>query len=85
MQTLSYTFNTKDINPLQQTIMKVVDSWVRNEKTPIPQKEIINKMGEKGEKSFTVANALVGLLRKGYIRKAYTGRKIAMYVQLRGI
>ena len=78
-------FNTRDISPLQETIMRFVDSWVRSENTPVPQRKIITNMEMIGEKSFTVANALSGLLKKGYIRRAYTGRKITMYVQLRGI
>ncbi|MBI4009136.1 hypothetical protein HY357_02795 [Candidatus Roizmanbacteria bacterium] len=84
MQTLPY-FKTTDINPLQENIMRFIDTWIRTEKTLVPQREIIAKMEEEGRKSFTVANALTGLLRKGYIRRANTSRKVTLYVQLRSV
>lgn len=76
----------KDINHIQETIMKYVDHWVRTEKTPIPQKEIINKMQSNGNSSHTVVHALSVLLKKGYIRRAYmSATNKTYYVQIRGI
>lgn len=79
------SFSNRDITPLQEIIMRCIDSWVRIEKTPVPQKEIIIKMKKAGKRPFTVANALSGLLKKGYIRRAYTGTRMTQYVQLRGL
>jgi DNA-binding transcriptional regulator PaaX len=72
-----------EVNKLQTDIMIVVDTWVRTEKTPIPQKEIIQAMKDAGIKDFTVINAINALLRKGYIRRAYTISNKTYYVQLR--
>lgn len=58
------------INELQTEIMEFVDWWVRAKKTPIPQKEIIDKMHKQGVKDFTTVNALKSLKKKGYIRLA---------------
>ena len=62
--------NLYDITLLQQDIMHLIDEWCHLEKTPIPQSKILNEMIEKGEKSGTVVNALNGLLKLGYIRRA---------------
>jgi len=77
--------NLTDINPLQQEIMLFIQGWVREEKTPVPQKEIVLGMGRAGKKSFTVINSIKGLLTKGYIRRAYMISNKTYYVQLRSV
>ena len=59
-----------EITKLQTDIMTFVNSWAREKKSPIPQKEIVEYMiiAEVGQP--TTLNALTGLLQKGYLRKA---------------
>lgn len=77
--------NLKEINKLQTRIMKFVDVWVHEEKTPIPLKEIIAEMKRQGVKDFTTVNAINGLLNKGYIRRAVTISNTTSFVQLRRV
>jgi len=77
--------SVNEINKLQTDIMHFVDQWVREQKTPVPQKEIIVCMKAAGIKDFTTINALNSLLHKGYIRRAYTISNKTFYVQLRRI
>lgn len=65
--------------------MKYIDEWVHTEKTPIPQKAILVNMFSKGEKNCTVVNALNGLLKLGYIRRAVVISNKSYYVMLRRI
>jgi len=58
---------------------------VSTEKTPIPQKEIIEEMKRRGRKVSTVVNALNGLLKLGYIRRGEIISNKTFYVQLRKI
>lgn len=74
-----------DINELQRDIMVFIDSWVHDKKTPVPHKEILREMACRAVHTFTTANALVVLLRKGYIRRAYSGSNKTFYVQLRNV
>ena len=74
-----------EINKLQTDIMKYVDYWIHTQKGPIPQKEIIIKMKEAGVLECTTVNALNALLRKGYLRRAYTISNRTFYVQLRRV
>lgn len=84
--TKSDYMNFKDINRLQEDIMKYVHTWARTEKTPIPQTEITKKMELDGEKYYTILNALKILLRKGYIRRAYaSSTNKTFYVQLKSV
>ena len=78
----AYT-NLYDITDLQQRIVKYIDYWVHVEKSPIPQKNIINEMESHGDNNRTVTNALNGLLRLGYIRRAMIISNKTFYVQLR--
>lgn len=75
----------KEINRLQQDIMKHVDVWAHTNKTPIPLREIITHMQGEGVKDFTTVNAINSLLRKGYIRRAVTISNKTFYVQLRRV
>ena len=65
--------------------MRVVADWARKEKTPIPRKEIMKAMGEKGTKSFTIINALNALMRKGYIRKGFVISNKTYFVMLKSV
>ena len=90
MPKIIYT-NVYEITNLHQKIMRFIDYWTHVENTLVSQKTIIKEMANKGEKSFTVVNALNGLLRLGYIRRAVTdcvgedglGAEKTKYVQLR--
>lgn len=77
------------ISGLQTSIMEFVDVWVKTEKTPVPRKEIVKMMKEIGSSQYAVKNALFGLLRQGYLRKAImkpeTPLNQTFYVQLRRI
>ena len=77
--------NLKEINKLQTRIMKFVDQWAHEEKTPIPLKEIIEEMKRQGIKDFTTVNAINGLLNKGFIRRAVTISNTTSFVQLRRV
>jgi len=72
-------------NKLQHDIMCFVDHWVREEKTPVPRKEIILKMQNEGIKDFTVINSLKSLQKKGFIRKSSIRSNKTSYIQLRTI
>ena len=65
--------------------MRFIDYWCHVEKTAIPQSSIIEEMKVRNQKSFTVVNALNGLLKLGYIRRAETISNKTYYVQLRKI
>lgn len=80
----AYT-NLYDITELQQVIVRYIDYWVHAEKTPVPQKEIVKEMGNRGHKLSTVMASLNGLLRLGYIRRAEPTSNSTRYVQLRKI
>lgn len=83
---MNTSVNFRDINNLQETIMLIIGSWARVEKTPIPQKEIIAKMEVEGVGRPTVVNALNSLLRKGFLRRTSSIQKNkTAYVQLRGV
>ena len=73
------------INELQTKIMCFVDEWVREEKTPVPHKEILNGMEKAGVKTFTTVNALQVLLKKGYLRRAEIISNKSFYVMLRKV
>ena len=77
--------NLYEITELQQTIVKYITYWASTEKEPIPQREIIDEMKRKGKKHSTVVNALNGLLKLGYIRRAVITSNKTYYVQLRRI
>ena len=74
-----------DINSLQHDIMAFVQVWVKEKKTPIPHRETLHAMEERGVKVPTTIKALGVLLRKGYLRRAVTTGKKSFYVQIRSI
>ena len=75
-----------EINKFQTSIMQFVSDWVHQQRTPVPQKEVIIAMEKlTGRKYYTTVNALNSLLKKGYIRKTFTISNTVHYVQLRTI
>jgi len=50
--------------------MKVIDKWCHKRKTPISRFEILIETQKQGYKSLAVVNALNGLIKLHYIRKA---------------
>ncbi len=77
--------NLRDVNELQTNIMMFVDYWAKEEKTPIPQKAIVEKMKEGGIKAAATVYALKHLLKKKYLRRAYKVSNKTYYVQLRRV
>ena len=75
------------ISGLQRAIMEFVDVWARTQKVPVPRKEIIKALIVTGVTEYAVKNALEGLLKQGYLRKAIIGADQPLnktfYVQLR--
>lgn len=75
--------NIKDINELQENIVKFIKCWVHEQKTPIPRSEIIKKLMSDGSKKPTIINAINILLSKGYIRRGIGTSNKTYYVLLR--
>ena len=74
-----------EINTLQTEIMTFICNWVKEKKTPVPHKEVIREMKTRKIHDFTTYNALMVLLKRGYIRRAYTNSNRTFYVQLRSL
>lgn len=75
----------EDLSVLQIDIMHFVQEWVKTNKTPVSQKDIVHNMEEKGIKNYTVANALGFLVKRGYIRRAYVVSNKTFYVLIKKI
>jgi len=79
----------EEINELQKNIMVFIDRWVREVKKPVPRQEIMKAFTdikkEDHHPAITIEGALNALLRKGYIRRAYSGSNKTFYVQLRNV
>lgn len=69
----------------QLQVMLFIDAWVKTEKVPVPRQMIMKAMREKKVPAVTVEWAINGLLRKGFIRRGYSGSNKTYYVQLRNI
>lgn len=82
--------NLDEITKLQKKIMLFIDYWVHVEKTPIPQRSIVEEMIRRKQNPRTVTRALNSLRKLRYIRKAETmlgdgeGNRTS-YVQLRRV
>lgn len=70
-------------NELQENIMLFISKWARENKGPIPRKNIVTAMTNNGVKSFTTINAINVLLRKGYVRRSVGRSNTTSYVQIR--
>jgi reverse gyrase len=75
--------NLSEVNELQTDIMNLIQDWVKNQRTPVPHKQILILMKEKGVGNPSTVNALQSLLHKGYIRRAVMISNKTFYVQLR--
>lgn len=69
-------------NPLQNRIMRIVESWVKEQKQAVPQQHIVKLLLEEEIPFSTIKAAVRTLVRKGYLRKAI---KASAYVQLRSL
>lgn len=77
-----------EITILQRKIMIFIDRWVREQKTPVPLKEIMKELTKEKTPVITITGAVHSLHRKGYIRRAAyveSGGNRTFYVQLRSI
>jgi len=75
-----------EITNLQTRVFIFCKSWAEIEKTPVPQKEIVNQMETQGVSTSSCINAINSLLTKGFIRKAYHLKQSrTYYVLLRNI
>lgn len=74
-----------EITPTQASIMRFVDDWVRQKKTPVPRSKIMAQMILEGIVAPTVIKSLESLLELGYIRKGIVISNKTYYVQLRRI
>ena len=75
--------NLSELGDLQEEVMKVIEEWVHVKKTPVPLKEVIAIMEIKGSKKKSTIYSLSILIKKGYIRRAYTISNKTSFVQLR--
>jgi hypothetical protein len=84
---MSLYVTTADITELQVKILHYANDWARKEKTPIPQKKLIEGMENQKENPFTVINSLRVLLKKGYISrtKVYGEGSQTFYKLIRSI
>jgi len=86
MRTIYADFNgLSELTDLQRRIMEVVSKWAHQEKTPISLVEIKTKMKEQKIGNPTTINAINGLLRKGYLRRACIISNKSYFVMLRSI
>ena len=77
--------NVDEIDKNQREVMLFVDFWVREKKTPVPQKEIVAIMLTKKVPMPTTIYSIQILLKKEYIRRAITISNKRSYVQLRRV
>lgn len=83
MPKTTYT-QIKEIGEEQVKIMHFVDDWVHKKKTPVPRSKIF--VGMKKIMNYdTIDYSLRILLKKGYIRRAYTVSNKTFFVQLRRV
>ena len=77
--------NIEGVSILQQNVMAFIQHWVKERKIPTPHKDILVEMKKKGVKGYTATHALNALIKKGYIRRAYTMSNKTSYVQIRSL
>ena len=78
-------YSLSEINGIQTDIMRLIDVWAHNNKTPIPLKVIKDQMKAEGVIEPTTIKALGVLLQKGYIRRAVTISNKSYFVMLRRV
>jgi hypothetical protein len=77
--------NLDEVNKLQMDIMNIIQDWVKNQKTPVPHKQILIIMKDQGVGNPPTVNALNSLLKKGYIRRSVMISNKTSYVQIRRV
>ena len=77
--------NVSEVNKLQTDIMIFIQDWVKNQKTPVPHKQILINMKICGTGFPSTVNAINSLITKGYIRRAVMISNKTYYVQIRRI
>jgi len=77
--------NYFEVNELQTKVMRFVDWWVREKKTPTPHQEIVKELLKDNIPDYSVKQAIKTLIKNGYLRRAYTVSNKTYYVQLRRI
>lgn len=76
----------EDLAPAHILTMRTISEWVKEEKTPISQAEVIKRTVNKHDiAAASVISALKVLLKKGYIRRAVITSNKTYYVQLRSL
>ena len=74
-----------EISNTQTIVMTFIQEWIKNQKTPVPHKQILINMKANGIGNPTIVLALQTLLKKGYIRRAVMISNKTYYVQIRRI
>lgn len=69
----------------QREAMRVVDTWVRTNKTTVPKQEIFKALVMMDISESTARKAISALVEKGYIRRSVTSTNRTEYVQLRTV
>lgn len=80
-----WDINLTGLSKTQQLIMEVVEAWANQEKTPIARQHIFVKMKGSGVTDPTIKDAVNGLIKKGFIRKAIITSNKTYYVQLKRV
>lgn len=77
-----------DLNVLNKTqlkIMEIIEKWVKTEKTPIPKTKIVADMKAQDVGEATTQAALLGLVKRSYLRRAIVVSNKTYFVQLRRV
>lgn len=74
-----------ELSEPQTKIMELIDVWVHQKKIPIPLKEVIKQMEEKGVKKDTTIYSLKILVKDGWIRRSLEISNKTSFVQLKRI
>jgi len=73
------------ITELQNGILDFVKDWVKTQKTPVPQKEILKKFVTGEVKDFTVIHAINALMRQQYLRRSFIISNKTFYTMMRTV
>lgn len=76
----------RDISPIQTDVMLTMKCWARKQNIPIPRKYVIVELRKLGIGEPSIIDALNSLLKKGYIRRAYSEKaNTSLFVMIRNI
>lgn len=85
MRKLRLVKNEFGISETQLTALKIVKTWVEQEKTPMPKKELFKQLVLADMAESTARKAIEALLSEGYIRRAVTISNQSFYVLLKWV